>query len=48
MHSFTQQKDEILQISIGTSEYEGTVFKRAGFGKGNLAWWRVWTADGFK
>ena len=33
MCSFTQQKDEKLEISIGTSEYEGTVSKRAGFGK---------------
>lgn len=46
VHSFTQQKDEKLEISIGTSKYEGTVSKRAGSSKGNLAWWRVWRTDG--
>lgn len=38
VHCFIQQKDEKLEISIGTSKYEGTVSKRAGSGKGSLAW----------
>lgn len=33
---------------MGTSKQEGTGSKRAGSGKGDLTWWRVQRADGFK